>query len=285
MTKLLTKRKAKWVSQRRQTDNVMRGSPLKPPAPVAMRYDAALQSMIKQMADEARDKLDRLYDSETAEEYFTEDASISSKAKKVMSSLWKKYQKLFNQRALRIAESFANQVDESSSRSVHSSMKKLSGGLSLGTRKLDADTKEVMKASIAENVSLIKSIPQKYLGRVEGIVMRSITHPEGRNYLTKELAKSYDITKKRAKFIANDQTRKLNQAVSAGRLQKLGVKKFEWVHVSNSHPRKDHQELDGKIFEWSKPPIINKKTKLRGYPAQEPGCHCEALPVFEFDAK
>lgn len=285
MTKLLTRRKAKWVAQRRDMDNVMRGKPIKPPVPVEMRYRATLDDLIKQMADETKKKLNKLYDSDVAEEYFTEDASISSKAKKVMDELWKKYQKLFNQSALRIAQRFADGVDEASSSSVHSSMKQLSGGLSLGTRKLDADTKEVLKASITENVSLIKSIPQKYLLRVEGTVMRSITHPEGRNYLEKELAKSYDITKKRARFIASDQTRKLNQAVSQGRLVKLGVKKFEWNHVSNSHPRKDHQELDGKIFSWDKPPIINKKTKKRGYPAEEPGCHCEATPVFEFDAK
>lgn len=281
---MLTKRKAKWVSQRRDNDTVMRGTPIKPPVAVEVRYRDTLQSLVKRMADETRNKLDRLYDSTTAEEYFAEDASISSKAKKTMRDLWKKYQKLFNQRAVDIATSFANQVDSSSSASVHSSMKKLSGGLSLGTRKLDADTKEIMKASINENVALIKSIPQKYLGRVEGTVMRSITHPEGRNYLTRELAKSYDITKKRAKFIASDQTRKLNQAVSAGRLQKLGVKKFEWVHVSNSHPRELHEKLDGKIFDWDKPPVIQKNPEIRGYPAQLPGCHCEALPVFEFDA-
>lgn len=284
MAKLLTKRKQKWIEQRR-SDTVMRGTPLKPPIAVEVRYRDTLQSMIQQMAAETRRKLERLYDGSTAEEYFAQDAGIASQAKKVMRELWKKYDAMFKERAKRISTNFVNQIDSANSASVHKSLKQLSGGLSLGTRTLDADTKEVLKASIAENVSLIKSIPQKYLGRVEGMVMRSITHPEGRNYLDRELAKSYDITKRRAKFIASDQTRKANAAISAGRLQKLGVKKFEWIHVPNSHPRELHEKLDGKIFEWDNPPEIQKNPSIRGYPAQLPGCHCEAAPVFEFDVK
>src|ERR1700744_4861635 len=104
MVEFLTRRKQKWIAQRKNTDTVMRGSPIKPPIPVEVRYRNEMLYLIDRMADDTKRILDRLYDSETAEEYFTEDASMSSKARKAMNELYKKYLPLFQRKAKLIAQ-------------------------------------------------------------------------------------------------------------------------------------------------------------------------------------
>ncbi len=281
MPPLLTKQRAAYVSRRKP--EMLKGSPINPPAPVAMRYNAELQALIKQMTTETQVALTALFDTEHAQEYFAQDASTASQANIVLNALIKKFTTLFNTRSKPIAKRFSSASNRASSKATHSSLKELSGGLSLGTRKLDADTKEIMTATIAENVGLIKSIPQKYLAGVQGAVMRSITTGNGMQTLLPYIRKSKAVTERRAQFIALDQTRKANVALTASRMEKIGLKKFEWLHTGGGKTSRElHEELSGQIFEFANPPVIQKDPLVRGLPGQLPGCRCRIKPVIDF---
>lgn len=278
---MLTRRKTKWIKQRRI--DVVKGGVVSPSAAVQSRYHQDLEALVAKMIDATEHQVRKLFKSEAAEEYFAMDDSIASQARILMNALMAQFTELFDAHAQPTARKFARQADKASSVAVHASLKELSGGLSLGTRTLDADTKEILKAIIAENVGLIKSIPQKYLLAIQGAVMRSITSPNGTNDLITYLQKQRGVTYRRARFIASDQTRKANAALSTGRMQKLGVEKGQWVHTASPNPRHLHEELDGQIFRFDDPPVIQKSPLVRGLPAQLPGCRCRYLPVFEFN--
>lgn len=80
-----------------------------------------------------------------------------------------------------------------------------------------------LQATIAENVGLIRSIPEKYFTEVEGLVMRSVARGRDLSYLTDELQKRYGITRRRAAFIARDQNNKATSVVQSARQQALGI--------------------------------------------------------------
>lgn len=282
MVKLLTRRKQAWVDQRKDP-GVMRGEPIRPNAAVQGRYAANIERLLRDMMADVQKEIEQWHSSEQVETYFATDKGVTDDVRVRFKHLWKRWTRMFDEKVDGLVGPFINQSDKSNSASVHASLKKLSGGLSLGTRKLDYDSTQVLKAAAAENVALIKSIPSQYLGRIEGAVYRSITHPEGRDYLIKEIKRTNQVTARRAVMIAGDQTRKVNAALTAGRMQKVGVKKFEWVHVASSHPRSLHVALDGKICTWDKPPVIQKTPEIRGYPAQLPNCKCQCIPVFDFE--
>ncbi len=282
MVKLLTRRKQAWVAQKRDLD-VVRGDPIRPSAPVEARYQQDIDQLVRHMMDDVKREITEWDHSPAATKYFAEDAGVTDEIRKRFKSLWARWEKLFDEKVDGIVGSFIDQSNKSNSASVHSSLRKLSGGLSLGTRKLDYDSTQVLKAAAAENVALIKSIPSQYLNKVEGAVYRSITHPEGRDYLIREIKRTNQVTARRATMIAGDQTRKVNMALTAGRMQKVGVKKFEWIHVPSSHPRELHVKLDGKVCKFDDPPIIQKDPEIRGYPAQLINCKCQMRPVFDFE--
>ncbi len=106
-----------------------------------------------------------------------------------------------------------------------------------------------------------------------------------RNDLVRDLQKYQGMTLEISQLIADDQTRKMNAFLNVRRMKKMGVKKFEWVHVASSHPRKLHEELNGKIFSFDDPPIIQKDPEIRGLPAQLFNCHCQMVPVFDFEER
>lgn len=281
MAELLTQRKEKWVGQRKP--KAIKGAPLNPNAAAQVRYYAQLSDLIHLMADITRKRIERFYEQPFAEDYFAQDATVASQAKILMSALWKKFEDLFDLRAQPIAKGVARDADKSSQASLKASLKQLSGGLSLKTDILTGPLKDIVTASIAENVDLIKSIPEQYHKAVSGAVYRSITTGNGLQDLIPHLDRYKGITLRRARFIAEDQTRKAFNTINKGRMQKIGVGQYEWLHTGGSqHPRKLHQKMSGNIYSFDKPPIIDERTKERGIPGQLPNCRCRMIPVIKF---
>lgn len=282
MPKLLTKRKEKWVSQHKPQG--VRGTPLNNPTILEARYVARLQQLVARMTSITEKELQKFFEEPHAEEYFeAQDASVSSQARILTNALMKKLNAYFARLSVPIAEAQINAVDGASSGSVYSSLKEMSGGLSLPTSAITPDMAEVLNASIVENVSLIKSISIEYLGGVQQAVMRSITTGRGLADLQPYLEKHKGITERRARMIALDQTRKAYNNLNRGRLEKLGLTKFEWRHTSGSkHPRPLHIRYNGKIFSFDDLPIIDENTGERGIPGQAINCRCRIRPVIEF---
>lgn len=282
MKPLLTKRKQAWADRRKP--EYLRGEPLEHNIQLANRYYIKLQSLIKRMADEVEIEMRKFYYTPDAEEYFAADASISSQGRIITNRLKLKFDSIFNAAARPMAESFVRSADKSSSAALHSSLKKLSGGLSLKTTSVTGEIGDIVSATVTENVALIKTISEQYLSGVQQAVMRSITTGNGMADLVPFLKKHKEITERRARMIANDQANKAFNNINRARLTKFGLKKYEWLHSPGSkEPRQLHIGYDRKIFRFDDPPIIDEKTGERGIPGQAINCRCRIGVVLDFE--
>lgn len=288
MKKILTKQKSKWAENRSTT---LRGTPLAYNAAQQLRYQQALGKLVRQMTSETKNQILKLFNGELADDYFDQqeeaaamDASIASKAKKLMNKLTRKFQLLFALKAQPLAESMINGASQASKTGLHASLQQLSGGLSLKTGVVPAGMEDVAKASISENVSLIKSIPSQYFTDVTGSVMRSITTGNGLADLVPAISKYNGQTERRAKNLALDQTRKAYNSINKQRMQALGVKQFKWVHSGGGqHPRPDHVAMNGNVYSFDDLPVIDQRTGERGIPGQAINCRCTMTPVIVLD--
>jgi SPP1 gp7 family putative phage head morphogenesis protein len=166
---------------------------------------------------------------------------------------------------------------------LHTSLKKMTGGLSLKTSLMTPQLNAVYKAQVAQNVGLIKTIAAEYLKNVEGAVMRSITTGRGLQDLVPALEQYEGYTHRKAKNVALDQTRKTYNAINKGRMTGIGVKRFMWIHSGGgAEPREDHIAMDGEVFSFDNPPVIDERTGERGIPGQAINCRCTMAPVFDF---
>ena len=174
---------------------------------------------------------------------------------------------------------------------------------SLAGSVIPRDMEQVIKASIMENVSLIRSIESKYFEQITGAVARSMQAGGSIKQLKQEILHYNGMTRRRADIIANDQSRKAYMSINLRNMAKAGIQKVEWVHsgggytVREYHYRKwdgvsgkddGHPNgLNGFIFDIDKPPVIQeakgKQQEIRGYPAQLPSCKCVMRAIVEID--
>ncbi len=283
MPELLTQKKQSWAARRKP--KVIAGSPLNNPSVLEAKFAANLEGMVRFMADDVRKEIERFFNKPHSEEYFdsAQDASVSSQARILTNKLMSKFNSVFADFAGRAAEIQMNAVDKASSGAVHESLKTLSGGLSLPTTGFTKEMRQILNASTIETVSLIKSISSEYLSGVQQAVVRSIAGGRGLADLVPYLEKKKGITTRRARMIAHDQTRRSFNNLNRARMEKLGCRKFRWLHTGGAaHPRPLHIKYSGQIFSFDDPPIVDEATGLRGIPGTAINCRCRMQIVLDF---
>lgn len=194
--------------------------------------------------------------------------------------LKRRWLKQFDEAAPKLARWFAIAASKRSDATLQRILR--DGGFSVKFQMTPA-ARNIIDAAVAENVSLIKSIPSQYFTQVEGAVMRSVRQGGDLGTLAKELRSQYGVTKRRAAFIAKDQNAKATADMTKARQIEKGYKAI-WRHShAGKTPRPTHVAQDGKTYDpaagWLDP-AINKRI----WPGTEPGCRCitqTIIPGFE----
>lgn len=278
--KLSAKREA-WAKPR---GAALKGPPLRYNEGDAAKYAASLEKLARQMTAEVEKEMRYLFETDAAAAHFAMDATIASQARITVNALADKFSALFARKAPKLAQGMVDTAQATSSKTLHSSLQQLAGGMSLKTSLVTGTLKETTKAAVTQNVSIIKSIAAQYLQKVEGAVMRSITTGNGLQDLVPQLENLSGQTHRRARNIALDQTRKVYNCVNRDRMLALGLKKFTWHHSGGrAEPREDHVEMDGNVYSFDNLPVIDQRTGERGIPGQAVNCGCTMSPYFDFE--
>lgn len=199
------------------------------------------------------------------------DASPAVFMRDAMRKLAKRWTKRFDDIANKLADRFSNDAMKNSDVSLYNALD--TAGFTVEF-KMTAPMNNALQATIAENVGLIRSIPEKYFTEVEGLVMRSVARGRDLSFLTDELQKRYGITRRRAAFIAMDQNNKATSVMQAARQQSIGIVEGDWDHSgAGKHPRHSHVQAgkEKRRFRLDKGCLIDGEYIL---PGELPGCKC-----------
>lgn len=142
---------------------------------------------------------------------------------------------------------------------------------------------EILEKWISDNVDLISTIPSEFLDDMKKIVLDGYLNGKTVSKIAKEIQHTYGTTKSHARLIAKDQTGKLNAKITQYQQQSCGVNKYKWRTAGDGRVRDDHKDLNGKIFDWDHPPVVDQKKGRRAHPGEDYNCRCVAIPVFDFD--
>ena len=166
------------------------------------------------------------------------DATPAIRLRRVVKALADRWNKRFDRASRELAGHFAKSASERSAASLKSILKR--GGFTVEFRMKPVEN-DILAASIAENVALIKSIPAAYFTQVEGSVMRSVQLGRDLKVLTDELEQHYGVTRRRAALIARTQNNMATAAMTKARYLNLGITKAVWMHSGGGrHPRPSH---------------------------------------------
>lgn len=203
-----------------------------------------------------------------------QDESPAMALTKMMRRLARQWQRRFDEAAQPVASEFAETSMSAADISLRNALRQK--GFSVHFQ-LTRAANDVFQATVQENVGLIKSIAAEHLQEVQGMVMRSVTQGRDLEGLVEDLQKRYGVTKRRAAFIARDQNNKATATITRVRQQGLGIKQAKWRHSrGGKHPRKSHQEADGKVYDVDKGMLIDGEY-IR--PGELPNCRCVAISI------
>lgn len=184
----------------------------------------------------------------------------------------RRWLKRWNKMANWLGKWFVNSIDRQTSTSLAAAFKDAGFTVKFNPNRV---TNMVSQALIAENVDLIKSIPQQYLNDVKGIVTRGVSAGHDFGYIAEELGKRYEITQRRAKLIARDQTDKATQSIARTRDQELGITEGIWEHWPGKHTsRETHRAMNGKRFKLSEG-LYDSSVKRNVLPGELVACRCK----------
>jgi SPP1 gp7 family putative phage head morphogenesis protein len=129
---------------------------------------------------------------------------------------------------------------------------------------------DTLRAFEAENLGLIRSIPERYVERLRGEFTRAVTEGRSLRDMTRMVQETTGTTRKRAELIARDQIGKLNGQLQERRQRDIGVRSFIWRTVGDERVRPTHRQRHGKEFSYEEP---------GPRPGAEIRCRCSAAPV------
>lgn len=288
--------------------NIIKGKPLNFNVGLQRWYVRELTKLVDDLTKEVLKELKPLYKEYQDQIKYTTDASISSQARIKINSLRDLFERKFKDRGRKFAERMVRKTNRFANTTFWAMMNEMfkkqedvkkAGGFLLKGSAITPEKEEVMKALVYENVSLITNIQTHYFEQITGAVMRSIESGLGVSHIEDELLKYKGMTKRRAKNVAIDQTRKAYNSINYRNMQDAGIKKCEWVHSGGSQKPRDYHKtrwdgvsglkdgkpngLNGFIFRLDQLPVIDLKTGQRGKPGDLPYCHCRMAAVVEFD--
>ncbi len=202
--------------------------------------------------------------------------SVSTDMQKIIQALIKRSIKKFDAFAPEAAEMFADKSFKHTDRTMMLQLKKMGWTVPF---KVNKPMQDALNATIHENVGLIRSIPQEYLTDIEGAVMRSYAVGHDLKTMTDEIQRIGGVTRRRAAFIAHDQTSKANSVATRARSVALGFTKAVWRHSKGGkEPRPSHVAANGTVYEQAKGLLIDGEMIL---PGTLPNCKCLGVILVE----
>lgn len=269
--------------------------PVHPNAGTEALYRRQLKKLVQMMAESVLYWLSASY--KANEPKIAQDELPAEELRRTVRRLARRWQRNFDKAAPKLADYFTQAANKRSTSQLQRILRE--GGFTVNPQ-LTPEVRDVMRASIAEQVSLIKSIPRQYFTDVEGIVMRGVQNGRDLKAITDEIGNKVDLarigkgrkpgesdkslaarTQRRAAFIARDQTNKMTATITRVRQQQAGVTEAVWVHSGGGkEPRPTHlaaskrgQRYD--IREGWHDPAVDKKI----FPGELPNCRCVSRPV------
>lgn len=265
------------LAKTRQKSKLLQGS-LRPNLSIQAEYRDRLQKLIKEMNKSVLYWLGARFKAteDQRQLLMAYDATAAEELQAAIKSLRDRWLKRFEKAAEELAQFFAKKVVNRSDADLKKILKK--SGIAIEFQ-ITKPMREAVDAIVHENVSLIKSIPEKYLQQVEGSTMRSVLAGRDLKTLYDDIRSHYNVTDRRAALIARDQNNKATSALQKVRFQEIGIEKAVWRHShAGRDPRKSHVANDGKEYDvakgWYDPEV---KEHIR--PGYLINCRCFCTPI------
>ena len=254
--------------------------PIEIPKSIGISYNAELQRMVNLIRVDIEESLTPQIKN-LAPEYTADSwVDVITSSLKSLRERWSNDR--FNRWAEGVAQSFIQAINLQNQKQFANQFK--SFGIDIFSS--NKTVNDYLQASVENNVSLIKSIPDQYLSQVESIVLSNMRSGLRPSAIEKQLTDQFGVTKRRARVIARDQSSKASNGLAKKRMESSGIVYFQWIDSSDNRVRSRHKAIANKLTAYGKGVY-----RLDTLPLNDTGvpiacgddyqCRCVARPVLK----
>jgi SPP1 gp7 family putative phage head morphogenesis protein len=139
-----------------------------------------------------------------------------------------------------------------------------------------APTGEALRLLMAEQVTLIKSLPLEAAQRVHELAINSIEYSSRGENIVKMIMASGEVSKSRATLIARTETSRATSVFTQVRATHIGSEGYIWRTSKDALVRPSHQKMEGRFVYWNQPPEVDPGKRYHA--GCFPNCRCIAEP-------
>ena len=152
--------------------------------------------------------------------------------------------------------------------------------IELITPKIDDFMGEQIAKRYTDNLNFwIKGWTEEKIVEMREVVGQMSIEGKGTKTISDYLAKEFGVAQSKARFLARNETAIATTSYLSAKYEQEGFSKFKWITRLDGRERPLHRELNGQIFRFDNPPIIDERTGQRGLPSQTYNCRCSFSPV------
>jgi len=246
------------------------------------QIDALIQSMLDQVISAVRKP--RLNDSDEV----GDDDYIA----RLLAALTSVSNQDITRSATRVAMTFVGRSSTQNKERFIRSMQR-ARSIDVGSIIESMDLGSTMAKAVKDNIDLIKSFKTNLINDMSAQIFDDFKRGARQSDLIANIHKRGNVSKAHAKFIARDQTAKVNSAFNEARNTKLGIDEYTWSGTADERERSSHRVLNGMLCKYSDPTVYSdddgktwKKRKSIGAYEGNPGtdyqCRCLDVPKINF---
>jgi len=147
---------------------------------------------------------------------------------------------------------------------------------------LTPDARAKMAGEYSDSMKLwVNDFSRKLIVDLRADVQNNALQGYRSDNLVELIRRRYGVTARKAEFLAEQETRLFMAKFRKQRASDIGSGRYVWRTAKDSLVRKDHRDLDGRVFFYDHPPIADVRTSTRGNPGEIWGCRCRDETIIE----
>lgn len=127
----------------------------------------------------------------------------------------------------------------------------------------------------------IKDWQQQEIVKMREVVGQMAIDGESRVTIANYIESQFKVSQRKAKFLARNESSIAVAEYLKAKYKEEGFEEFKWITNIDGRERELHKQLNGKIFRFDEPPIIDERTGQRGLPGETYNCRCKFIPVLK----
>lgn len=129
----------------------------------------------------------------------------------------------------------------------------------------------------------IKNWTEDRIVKMREVVGQMAIDGKSTDDIAEYIYQEFGVSSRHAKFLARNESAMATTSYLAAKYKDESIEYFKWGTNIDGRERPLHKELNGKIFRFDNPPIIDERTGQRGLPSQTYNCRCVIIPVIDKD--